>query len=510
MCEYSHAMGNSNGGFKEYWDAIEANDQLQGGSIWDWVDQGIAQYTTDGQKFWVYGGYFGGPDVRSDGSFCLNGLVFPDRTIHPGLLEVKKIYQNVGFTSLPFSTDVIEVKNKFMFRNLSSYDILWEIVGEDKIIQHGKISRPDILPQTSKNLSLGINPFAAEPGVTYFLNLKVISPEGEGLLPAGHLIASEQLLLSASQAQTPAKRTGSRTVSQTADQLVIGAGSSVYGFDKNTGYLTSIKHDGKEMLAEGLSLNFWRAPTENDFGNGNPGRLAIWRTAGKNAVLKDLKHSASDNGYYLVDVDYWLPDVACHYYINYEVNDGGALRVSAFMEPAGKEFTDMPRFGMSFALAEGFENLSWYGRGPHENYIDRNNSAFVGRYNGTVSEQYVPYITPQENGYKTDVRWLSLRNASGGGLMIKGNPLIGFSALHYSTEDLTREKRDGYHITDLKKRAETFVNIDYKQMGVGGDDSWRSFPLSKYGVAFRPIGVSFILQPIVKGEDEWAGYKETF
>jgi beta-galactosidase len=241
-----------------------------------------------------------------------------------------------------------------------------------------------------------------------------------------------------------------------------------------------------------------------------PERLGIWRNAGINAEFRSINHEQNKDGYYEIDVDYWLPGVESHYYINYEINGSGNIRVNTYLEPAGESAPELPRFGMTLALLGNYELLEWYGRGPHENYQDRKTSAIVGLYNSTVKEQYVPYIAPQENGYKTDTRWLTLKNPQGEGIMLKGNPVVDFSALHFANEDLTRKQRDGMHTIDLNPREDVYVNVDFAQMGVGGDNSWGAKPLAKYSLPFRTYGYSFEIKILDPGQDSWDVYKSEF
>ncbi len=512
MCEYAHAMGNSTGNFQDYWDVIESNDQLQGGSIWDWVDQGFAKYTPDGRKYWAYGGDYGPADVPSDGTFCLNGLVWPDRSPKPGLAEVKKVYQNIGFKMVAFANDMIEIRNKYDFLNLKDFTIYWEIEGEGKVVQDGMIVNPDIAPGTSRIMNLDIKSFTPKPGVEYFINFTAFVDHNQPLVPAGHIFAMEQFTFpgTAGSLSNKAEDRGDKIVTETKTSLSIQAGQSIYEFSKTDGLLYAISLNGKKVNAGKLMPNFWRAPTENDFGNNMPVRLGMWKDAGKNAVLKDFKHQMDDKKYYVIDADYWLPDVEANLYINYEINGEGEIRVGMFMEPAGKDFPGMPRFGMTMALTSPYENLEWFGRGPHENYSDRNTSAFVGHYSGTVTSQFVPYISPQENGYKTDTRWLMLKDLNNDGLMFKAVDRICFSALHYSSEDLTRPKRDGFHLTDLVKKDEVFLNIDLSQMGVGGDDSWGALTHAKYSMPFRPLWYSFEIKPASKDQNPWEIAKRPF
>lgn len=511
QCEYAHAMGNSTGNFIDYWEAIEAHDQLQGGFIWDWVDQGIAKYTEEGKKYWAYGGDFGPEDVPSDGTFCLNGLVFPDRSPHPGLKEVKKVYQYISFEPVDFSFDEIKMTNKYNFRNLQNFGIYWEMETEGEVLQQGALMNPELNAGESIILSLGIEPFKPEYGQEYFLNLTAFQLNNDDLIESGHIFAWDQFPVPVPSIESSKSYDeGSKVVFQTGDAIKIDAGSITFSFSKETGYLTSIQKGETEYLAEPLQINFWRAPIENDWGNGMPVRQSVWRKAAENAELRSIYHEQNKTGYYQVSVEYWLADIEAHYSVIYEISGKGEVRVATHMKPAGKSSPELPRFGMTLALPGAFENLEWFGRGPHENYQDRKSSAIVGLYTSTVEEQYVPYIAPQENGYKTDTRWLTLRSPSGNAIMFQGNPLISFSALHFTNEDLTREQRDGMHTIDLNPREEIYLNLDLAQMGVGGDDSWGAKPLAKYSLPFKSYGYSFIIKFLDPGQDPWQKYKSAF
>ncbi len=511
QCEYAHAMGNSTGNLNDYWTIIEKYDQLQGGIIWDWVDQGLAKYTDEGEKYWAFGGDFEPDDVPNDGTFCINGLVSPDRTPHPGLMEVKKVYQYVDFVPVDFSFDEIEVKNEYFFTNLSKFGVYWELEAEGEVLQQGMLKDLDINPGESRILSLGMNPFQPDLKTEYFLNFTVFEFAGNEMIPSGHIVAYEQFAVPTPSYNYIQQEDGaSKAVIETESNIKVVSGEVNFSFSKTTGFLSSIIKDEKEFLSESLSINFWRAPIENDFGNNMPERQGVWKDAGKNAVLKDIQHEQNQLGYYAVDVDYYLPDVDANYYINYEISGNGEIKVSTYMEPAGKENPNLPRFGMSMTLDEQYNQLSWFGRGPHENYQDRNSSTLVGYYKSDVQDQYVPYISPEENGYKTDTRWLSLLDKTGEGLLFVGDQLLGFSALHYSIEEFNRNSREEKHTTDLTPSTDVYLNIDYKQMGVGGDNSWGARPHSEYTLPYMPYGYTFVIKILNQGDNIWEKYKSNF
>ncbi|MFW5877885.1 MAG: beta-galactosidase small subunit family protein, partial [bacterium] len=395
-------------------------------------------------------------------------------------------------------------------KTLKDFAIYWEIESEGKIIQQGTLMSPDVQARQSRIYTLGVEPFKPEPGREHFLNLTAFQMKGDDLINSGHIFAYDQFAIPVPSKEMKTTDEGSKVVYQTSDELKVEAGGITFSFDKKSGFLSSVMKAEKEFLASPLTINFWRAPVENDWGNNMPERLGVWKNAGSNAELRSINHEQREEGYYEVDVDYWLADVQSFYFINYEINGNGEIRVNTYMEPMEQGFPELPRFGMTMTVKAEYDQLEWFGRGPHENYIDRNSGAIVGHYSSTVEDQYVPYIAPGENAYKTDTRWLTLTDKRGEGIMLKGMPHIGFSALHFTNEDLSRKKRDEMHTIDLEPREDVFINVDYGQMGVGGDNSWGAKSLAKYSLPFRDYGYSFVIKLIEGGTDFWKAYEEDF
>lgn len=500
QCEYAHAMGNSNGNIMDYWDVINKYEQLQGGFIWDWVDQGIAQKTEDGIKYWAYGGDFEPENVHNDGTFCLNGLIFPDRTIHPGLIEVKRAYQNVDFETVPFSPGVIKVINRHDFICLEGFDLKWELTAEGEIIETGVIESPEVGPAESAFIDLGITRGVEDGSKEYFLNLAVVTRDAEPMVPAGHQVASDQFALNPSAIATidPVSFTepGKENVSyvETKTSLSVQFPNGEILFDMATGSISSFIQGGNQLLSDGPRPNFWRAPTENDFGNRMDKRCAMWKPFGDELELQTIFVVESDSVSGVI-TEYLHPDNGSTYHAEYYFNNLGELLVKVRFNPSSDSFPEVPRFGMKMVIPEGYDQLKYFGRGPHENYIDRNRSSQVGVYSSSVDEQYVPYISNGENGNKTDVRWLTLTNKEGHGVMIKGSPTVDFSALHYSQDQLDREERDGAHTIDLIKSNKIFLNVDWKQMGMGGDDSWGARTHAEYVLRAEPMEYSYVISP---------------
>jgi beta-galactosidase len=503
QCEYAHAMGNSNGNIMDYWEVIDRYEQLQGGFIWDWVDQGIAQTSEDGEKYWAYGGDFEPEGVHHDGSFCLNGVVFPDRSIHPSIFEVKRAYQYVGFETVPFDRDRIRVINKYDFISLEDFDLQWELTAEGLLVESGVIPLPEVSPGGFAYVDLGISKVVTDPSKEYFLNLAAVSRKEAPLVPAGHEVAGGQFALNPAAAKNVCqddftrKGTGEVSFVETKTALSVQFPGGEIWFDRATGKMSSYLFRNKELISAGPEPNFWRAPIENDFGNSMPRRCAMWKTFGDELELQTLVPAQLDSTVVLV-AEYIHPENGSNYRVVYHFNSLGEILVSAEFTPSQDDFPELPRFGMSMVVPEGFEQLEFFGRGPHENYIDRSHSSHVGVYSSTVDEQYVPYITNGENGNKTEVRWLKLSDGNGNGIMIAGSPTIDFSALHYSQDQLDREVRDGAHTIDLEKSGKVFLNVDWKQMGVGGDNSWGARTHAEYVLRAEPMKYSYMISPLKK------------
>jgi beta-galactosidase len=508
MCEYTHAMGNSNGNLQDYWDVIEKYPNLQGAFVWDWVDQSYAAKTETGVAYWAYGGDFGPAGTPSDDNFCCNGLVSSDRTPHPGLWEVKKVYQFVKFrkTLTEDGRPGVQVQNAYAFRDLSGFIIQWEYTadgGANGPIAQGEIRNPAVAPGGSKIFALDFPAGAAEPGGEYFLNVRAVYAADEPLIPRGHIAAAEQFPMGILRPAAPAKSSSnaSAALSQdTATAKVLGPDFSVT-FDKASGLLKSYVYKGRELVKGGLEPDFWRAPTDNDFGNRLPVRAAVWRKAGDNRTLDRFDVFQESPSIIRADALYSLKDVSASFRVIYRVFGGGDILVSIAFSPAGRNLAEIPRVGMRMSLPAAFADVRWFGRGPHENYIDRKSSAFVGLYRASVFETLIPYVSIQEYGNRTDCRWVALSDGSGNGLLASGLPQFDFSALPYTTEDLTQETRGLKHPHEITKRDFVTLHLDYGQMGVGGDDSWGARTHSQYLLYPRTYEYSFRLRGFAAGDD---------
>lgn len=500
LCEYAHAMGNSTGNLQDYWDVIEKYDQLQGGFIWDWVDQGLAETDKEGNKFWTYGGDYGPEDVPSDGNFVINGIVSPDRTPHPAMWEVKKVYQNISFKAKDALKGQFLIKNKFSFTNLDNYIFKWEIFENGVKIQEGDFNIKGLQPNRESDFQLNYDGLSFDSNNEYFINFYAYTKIGTAVVPSHHEIAKEQILLPFGNYKNITEPCTSKLqVQNYEDDLLIQGANFSIRFDKINGMLSSYVLNGRELFRRGLEPNFWRAPNDNDFGNRMDQRCAVWRNAGEHRLLLDAQLQNVNEMDLRVSFDFELLEVRSKLTTSYLVKPSGEIIVENKFEPGIKGLSELPRFGMKMILPVTFEFIEYYGRGPQENYCDRNTAAFVANYKSNVTDQYFPYVRPQENGYKTEVRSLKVFNQLGYGLEFIGNPTLGFSALHYSIEDLDQLTRENYkHLNDLKPREEVFVNIDYKQMGVGGDNSWGARPHDQYQLFPQAYTFKFRIRPFMK------------
>ena len=528
--EYAHAMGNSTGSLWDQWKAIYKYPHLQGGYIWEWVDHGLDKYDENGNHFYAYGGDYG-VDAPSDGNFVCDGLVAPDRTPHPAMVEVKYAYQNVGIEALSLNEGRFLIKNRFYFTNLKKYMMTYEVTANDKILRSGKVSL-DIAPQQAKEFSVPVDECKPKAGTEYFVNFCFTAVEPEPGVPAGSDIAREQFRLPIEPLPVAVKTSGKTLeVSAVGDELVARSGKVSFVFNKKSGIVTSYKVNGVEYFQDGFGLqpNFWRAPNDNDYGNGAPKRLQVWKQSSSNFNVVEAGIS-KDGDDAVVTADYLLP-AGNLYRMSYRIHPSGAVKVdmvftstemseteievseatrlatfSPRSEDARKNSSklEVPRIGVRFRLPAMMNNVEYFGRGPEENYSDRKAGTFIGIYKNTAEGLYYPYVRPQENGHHTDVRWLTLEQKNGRGLTVRADSLVGFNALRNSVEDFDSEEarqfpyqwnnfspeeianrdeaaakdvlRRQHHAIDIVPRNYVEVCIDMKQQGVGGYDSWGARP----------------------------------
>jgi beta-galactosidase len=514
LIEYSHSMGNSTGNLQEYWDVINRYDIMAGGFIWDWVDQGLLEHDEDGIPYWTYGGDYGPADVPSSGNFNFNGVVFPDRRVQPAYWEVKLVYQHVDFELLDAGRGDLLIKNNYNFIDLSEFDLQWEVTTDGTVLQSGVVRDLDVAAEDQGTVTLQYDNGAFRLGPEYHLNLRLVAPQVRGLMPAGHEYASAQFDLTTKPGSYEAPRGGDVAVTNAGDGIQIQGHDYMALVDGETGFLSSLSYRGRELLQTPLRPNLWRAPTDNDFGNYMQDWAAMWEQASRNIQLVSLE-SVDDDTHIVVTAEYSMQDNAgeevARWVTEFYFDRYGDIHVvNQFSRD--EDLPAVPRVGMNVELIRELDNVEWFGRGPFENYWDRKLAANVGRYANTVADHYVPYMRPQENGYKTDTRWLSLSDGSETGLLVLGRDVIGFSVHHNRLADFVppakiaitsedgpgardNEERVNIHVSDIKPRDLISLNIDLGQMGVGGDDSWGKRTLSKYSFTAASYSYAFTLRP---------------
>ncbi len=478
MCEYSHAMGNSNGSLADYWAAIESYDRLQGGFIWDWVDQGLRRKTEDGREWMAYGGDFG--DVPNDGNFCCNGLVGPDRDVHPGLIEYKKLIQPVRVEPVDLAAGQVRIINRYAFLSLSHLDISWVLEEDGQAIQKGALAPLDIGPGQSQVITLPIGKPSLTPGAEYWLTLYFTLAHETPWAAWGHEVAWEQFRMpyEAPQAPTLSVRAMNPLQVEEDETAILIRGQAEGGpfaitLGKHEGTITSFQYQGRELVASGPRLNVWRAPTDNDESPlgawRNPASAMAWRRAGYDRLQHRVRRTKTErlaDGAVRVTIRAYStpPDRANGFGITYTYTfyGSGDVVIETHVRP-GIYLPPLPRLGLQMRLPQGFEQMAWFGAGPHECYSDRKASGRISLYRSTVDEQHVPYVMPQENGNKIDVRWAALTDDAGFGLLAVGMPLLNVTAHHYTTEALTAAR----HWHELERSEEITLNLDYAQSGLG-------------------------------------------
>lgn len=603
MCEYAHSMGNGPGNLKEYWEIIDTYPRLRGGFIWDWVDQGIRQVTGDGKVWYAYGGDYG--DEPSSFSFCCNGITFPDRTFHPAVWEVKKVYQPVRIEAVDLLGGKVAVVNRYFFSDLAGLDLTWKLVANGKMLQSGQLDRLRSAPAEREIVNIPFKNPELEPGAEYWLTLSFTLAEDTPWAKQGHEVAWEQFKVPFDVPEMPViphDNMPGLKFTDNAECITVAGKDFQLIFDKRAGTIGSFRHKDKELIKRGPKINFWRAPTENDLNTWGDERAAIhWREAGldqldehvskvsvsqptpqmvlftvkstvfvregvelpqpmapkemlgqlemglnmllddplmvdlcvrlsipyddlagntKEDKIKALAYRASiENrlfdvvkGVYDLYVEKGLevpdplkeivaagkvemavpPKPAAHFDCEYAytVLGNGEVQVDTRVVPCeGLPF--LPRAGLQMHLPGGFEKFTWYGRGPHENYVDRNYGAPVDVYQGTVDDQFVPYVVPEENGNKTDVRWMTLTDDYGTGLQASADRLLEVSVHHYTPEDLTTAR----HPHELVRREDIILHLDYAQSGLGSA-SCGPGRLEKYRL--QPVEMHYCvhLQPV--------------
>lgn len=516
LCEYAHAMGNSLGNFTEYWDIIRRNDLLQGGCIWDWVDQGLAQTDKDGVKFWAFGGDFGPKGTPSAGDFCCNGVILPDRTIKPHTTEMGKVYQSVWFKNFDSKKETVDIFNENFFIDLSRYDISYEIKSNGKVLKTGKIN-VQVNPQETKSVKLsGISKLFKsnqQTTIQFYVKQKNAKPG----LPAGWVVAKDQFIVNDypafkfAQNEKPAKLTDNGTT------INISGNNFEATFDKTSGIIKSYKFKGTEYIKDGFGPRpfFWRAPLDNDYGAGMGKRLKAWKDASyTNPKAINMTQEVSEGKPTTISITYDYPDANATWNVKYTISESGKITVDNKFNATRNELPLIFRVGMRMQLPNHVVNAEYYGRGPLENYEDRKTAMFVDRYKSPIADMVAKYVFAQENGHHVDTRWLALTQKSGNGLLFASNNDFEFNVSNYLLEDidngddwhndaprLTAPEKKHYNAYQPSDKVDLF--IDYRMQGVGGNNSWGKWPLEEYRIVPKntDISYSFTIIPINSVKD---------
>lgn len=499
QCEYAHAMGNSLGGFKDYWELIRKYPSLQGGFIWDFADQSIRWRDEQGKEFFAYGGDFNSTDA-SDANFCDNGIVSPDRKLNPHAHEVGYYYQDIWLYPTGRKPGELVVYNENFFRDLSDVRLEWELLNDGRVVESGAIDNISVAPQGAAPIQIPVGEIT--PRGEWMLNTAFSLKKATPLLQAGHKVARQQIPVTFPQLPgvglLPSSKEITLTDTGSADIVVAGDNFSI-AFDRTTGFINRYAADGCNFLAEGsmITPSFWRAPTDNDMGAGLHESMAFWKDPQLKLVSSSQVHYTTkidtDNSVVRITFPYANRDKNLLLVMRYDIDAFGNVAVSMNMNT--DDATPLPpmfRFGLDLPMPESYDIVEYYGKGPWENYADRNGSSFVGLYRQSVDEQFYPYIRPQETGAHTDIRWWRVLNKSGNGLEFTSDAPFTASALPYSVAELdeTAPHADAAaadnlgkhqrHAASLKKSGITNVLIDKAQMGLGCVNSWGAKPRDMY------------------------------
>ena len=519
QCEYNHTMGNSGGNLAEYWQLIRKYPKFQGGFDWDFVDQGLhrklnykadrsvadydsitANWSKDTE--YTYGGDYNNYDP-SDNNFNCNGIIGPDRQLNPHAYELAYQYQDIWVNPIDLMSGKINVHNEYFFRDLSNYKMVWTLINDGKTVSSGEINDLDVAPQQTKEYTL---PYKVE-GNELYLNVEFKLKKAEPLMDDNQTVAYQQLLVKkASEAPSIVTYSGKGKVNVTDKKnhpvITVTTNNMQITFDKTTGLLTKYKVNGTDYLGEGGTLkpNFWRAVTDNDMGADMQKKFAVWHNPKMNLVSISANEVKTENSSKVAEVAavYDMPEVKAQLELKYVVYADGTINVNQKLNTTkGAEIPDMFRFGMVMEMPYAMDNSTYYGRGPVENYSDRKDFANVGIYSQTAEQQYFPYIRPQENGTKSDIRYWNQTDNNGFGLRINSNKLFSASALHYAINDLDDgAEKDQRHSPDIPKSKYTNLCIDGAQMGLGGTNSWGAWPLEKYRLHYQDREFNFSLSVV--------------
>lgn len=492
MCEYAHSMGNSTGGMKDYWDVIRSHECLLGGHIWDWKDQGLARVDSSGVKNWGYGGDYERPDDHNDGNFLINGVVFPDGTPKPALYVCKYVYQPIEFTAEAIDDYIVTVKNRNFHISTAGYAYKWELCDETGQLQAGEFQVPLLRPGETADVKIPVRKFSRKPGMTYLINVYALENEDVPYAHAGHANSAEQFLLSSVNEELHSGNKGKLPViSQSQEVIEIKAGKTVVKIDGRTGYLCGYESSGCQYISKPFVPNFWRAETDNDWRGWKPSHyLAFWKTASTELEYNTQIHVTTSEEKAVVAVTKRI-EGRLDLQLTYIVDASGDLCVNYDVH-IGDDILEPQRIGLQGQIDSRFSQVTYFGRGPWENYSDRKDGIMLGRWSSKVEDMMTQYVYPQENGNRTDVKWFTLTDESGYGIRISGDFPLNFSVWNTTQAELDCAK----HIGEPEVLESSFVlNVDHAQNGVGGTDSWTKAarPSDQYRLMEKNYKYSFCI-----------------
>ncbi|WP_420455667.1 glycoside hydrolase family 2 TIM barrel-domain containing protein [Rubrivirga sp.] len=521
LIEYAHAMGNSLGNFQDYWDAIESRPNLQGGFVWDWVDQAFRETAggdprlvgietlPPGTPFWAYGGDYG--ETTHDSTFVNNGLVRGDRTPHPHFWEMQRVYEPVDVVAEDVNAGRFALVNKYDFVSTEGLVVDWRVTSDGRAVAEWTSPAPVVA--AGERGALDFRPPAlgvVEPGAEGHLTVEVRRPEARPLAPAGVVVGRGQFELGVSReapAPDPAPR-APLVVTDGGDGVAVEGQDFALTIGGASGTIDAWTHRGVAVIGPGDAgpvPSYWRAPTDNDLGNQLERRLGAWETATAEQSVRSMEHRMQGEDA-VVTVQRALAGNVGTATVTFTVRPDGAVHVEHALAPGAGAPDEVPRVGFDLALAPAFDRMTWFGRGPHESYRDRETSALVGRYDLALADAVEPYVRPQETGNRTDVRWLAVHDGHGAGLLAVGDSLLEASAWPFGIEALALDRSRSRHGAEVelaaREHAVTTVRLDWGQFGVGGDNSW-GFPVNEpYRIATRPVRYGVTLRPFTTADGD--------
>jgi beta-galactosidase len=496
LCEYAHAMGNSVGNLKEYWDLIYSHEQLQGGFIWDWVDQALIKEKS-GQKYYAYGGDFDPSKNRVQSNFNINGLISADQRPNPHLNEVAKVYQSIKIEAVNIDEGMFSFTNLYDFTNFDNFQINFMITEDDSIVNQQPIQVADMIRNETKSIKIAYQEFIRKTDAEYHISF-IINRRNSN--PALRLAAYEQFKLPSPFQRTKVNplKTAKMTREIKKNEIILTGDYTDFKivFNKNTGALKSYTYKNVDLIKAGPEANFWRPPTDNDYGNEMPRKQGIWKDAVKKSKLVNLEYRQNSNRDFVIKVTRKLAADNSKWEMRYQLFGNGEIVISNSFVPGSIFLADMPKIGMRLLLNKEFKNVEWFGRGPFESYDDRKNSQLVNYYKSNVTAINFQYVRPQESGNRTDTRWVALSNDDGIGMLAVADSLMQFSARPYSMEDLDGGWPQKFkHMIDIKERDFIEWNLDLDQMGLGGDTSWGAVIHERYRIPAKAYSYRIRLIP---------------